>query len=151
MLNAIKLSVIISNFVMPNCRGTYFCITKRCAVPEHKSILKFFLRRRKNGIDFFQFFCRKKILPKNCTTDGLLLLRVNKCQTPEKKIDEYFQWFLTLSLSLSLSQTHTHTHILSLSLSLSLTHTNANTYCIEGTEMRQLGFKVRRLLFLNRY
>ncbi len=24
-------------------------------------------------------------------------------------------------------------------------------YCIEGTEMRQLGFKVRRLLFLNRY
>ncbi len=26
-----------------------------------------------------------------------------------------------------------------------------STYCIEGTEMRQLGFKVRRLLFLNRY
>jgi hypothetical protein len=25
------------------------------------------------------------------------------------------------------------------------------TYCIEGIEMRQLGFKVRRLLFLNRY
>jgi len=24
-------------------------------------------------------------------------------------------------------------------------------YCIEGTGMRQLGFKVRRLLFLNRY
>ncbi len=24
-------------------------------------------------------------------------------------------------------------------------------YCIEGTEMRQLGFNVRRLLFLNRY
>ncbi len=24
-------------------------------------------------------------------------------------------------------------------------------YCIEGTEMRQLGVKVRRLLFLNRY
>ncbi len=24
-------------------------------------------------------------------------------------------------------------------------------YCVEGTEMRQLGFKVRRLLFLNRY
>ncbi len=24
-------------------------------------------------------------------------------------------------------------------------------YCIEGTEMRQLGFTVRRLLFLNRY
>ncbi len=24
-------------------------------------------------------------------------------------------------------------------------------YCIEGTEMRQLVFKVRRLLFLNRY
>jgi hypothetical protein len=24
-------------------------------------------------------------------------------------------------------------------------------YCIEGTEKRQLGFKVRRLLFLNRY
>jgi hypothetical protein len=24
-------------------------------------------------------------------------------------------------------------------------------YCIEGTEMRQLSFKVRRLLFLNRY
>jgi hypothetical protein len=26
-----------------------------------------------------------------------------------------------------------------------------NYYCVEGTEMRQLGFKVRRLLFLNRY
>jgi hypothetical protein len=25
------------------------------------------------------------------------------------------------------------------------------SYCIEGIEMRQLGFKVRRLLFLNRY
>jgi hypothetical protein len=24
-------------------------------------------------------------------------------------------------------------------------------YCIEGIEMRQLGFKVRRLFFLNRY
>ncbi len=26
-----------------------------------------------------------------------------------------------------------------------------NVYCIEGIEMRQLGCKVRRLLFLNRY
>ncbi len=28
---------------------------------------------------------------------------------------------------------------------------NQYIYCIEGIEMRQLGFKVRRLLFLNRY
>jgi hypothetical protein len=28
---------------------------------------------------------------------------------------------------------------------------NRSYYCIEGTEMRQLCFKVRRLLFLNRY
>ncbi len=30
-------------------------------------------------------------------------------------------------------------------------YTDEDDYCIEGTEMRQLGFKVRRLLFLNRY
>ncbi len=30
-------------------------------------------------------------------------------------------------------------------------NTTVRYYCIEGTEMRQLGFKVRRLLFLNRY
>ncbi len=29
--------------------------------------------------------------------------------------------------------------------------TTWDSYCIEGTEMRQRGFKVRRLLFLNRY
>jgi hypothetical protein len=34
---------------------------------------------------------------------------------------------------------------------LDLREAGTNKYCIEGTEMRQLGFKVRRLLFLNRY
>ncbi len=32
-----------------------------------------------------------------------------------------------------------------------LNFNNQYKYCIEGSEMRQRGFKVRRLLFLNRY
>jgi hypothetical protein len=42
-------------------------------------------------------------------------------------------------------------HILRFKLIIEGTTEKVSKYCIEGTEMRQLSFKVRRLLFLNRY